>query len=433
MKKLLSIALAILLFIPIFYQMPQVEAATPQFTAARPTYLYGGGISSAATSIKLTSLKTPDGTVITTTQLVSGVGGVYYITIEPSTTKKETVSCTAVTQNSDGSALLTGCIRGLQFTYPYTASASLAYSHSGGSSVVLSNSPQLYNDIISYVNSVAIAGAPDSSLTVKGIVQLATGLQQASSTAIGGGSTSAPLVLYTANATSTYGNGSTSGLKVVVTQNNGFIDQGFLATSTFVVKNEFVSTTTGVGTFTVPTGATKLWFEEVAAGGSSNNGTTNAGFGNGGGGGGGYCSGVIDVTGVSTLSYSIGASAANIAGTNSYLISAPTVYCGAAGGAANSGSADGAAGGAATTSVSVVTISNGQAGGPGFDGGTTGISGPGGNSRLGLGGAGQEGGGSPLTGLTGTGFGAGGAGGVSSAGAGSTGGVGTGGFLRIRW
>ncbi len=127
----------------------QVGSAVPLYIAAKITYLYGGGISSTASSIKLTSLKTTAGLPITSDQLANA-GGTAYATIEPSTSNKETVGCTGVTQNADGTAVLTSCTRGLQFTFPYTASTTLQLSHSGGSSVVFSNSPQLYNDIINH-------------------------------------------------------------------------------------------------------------------------------------------------------------------------------------------------------------------------------------------------------------------------------------------
>lgn len=223
---------------------PSVGASAPQFVAAKPAFLYGGGIGSVDTSIKLTALVTPNGTPIATGQLIGGPSGVFYATIEPATTKKETVSCSGVTQNGDGTALMTGCTRGLQFTAPYTASSTLALSHSGGSSVVISNSPQVYNDIVSdavsltrtnvitgsnifssttppkydadpvwgnfpsqtladlsYVNSVATSGAANASETVKGISQLATALQAGSGTSVG--STGARLSLPNSLATTT--------------------------------------------------------------------------------------------------------------------------------------------------------------------------------------------------------------------------------------
>lgn len=279
---------------------PQTQsfgAVTPQYVAAKLTYLYGGGISSVSTSIKLTSLTTPNGAPLSTSQLISAVGGTYYATIEPSTTNKETVGCTGVTQNGDGTAIMTGCTRGLQFTAPYTASTTLALSHSGGSQVVLSDSPQLYNDILNYaagvsqaetitglwtfsstspplydfepifpnfpvtsfasvqyVNSVVAQGVATSTQTTGGIVLLATQLQQASSTNLGGNS---PLVLQAKNATSSP-NGLFSGLDTLILQNDGYVSpnalNGNLENYVFNNSFKFGSTTSNNSTSTISGG-----------------------------------------------------------------------------------------------------------------------------------------------------------------------------------
>jgi len=212
-------------------QPQSLGAPAPQFTAAKPTYLYGGGISSSDVSIKLTALVTPNGTPITTAQLVgSALLNVFYATIEPSTNKKETISCTGVTQNGDGTAVITGCTRGLQFTYPYTASSTLAIGHSGGSAVVLSNSPQVYNDIITYINNATSSGAVDASVTAKGLVAVATANQAASNAQVGSGNTSAYLALTTSIASST--RVGSSSVVVITSSSTGYIDSSFIATST---------------------------------------------------------------------------------------------------------------------------------------------------------------------------------------------------------
>ena len=144
----------------------------PYFSSARPTTLFGSGVNSSQTTIKLTSLVTPDGTPLTTAMLISGGANVFYLTIEPATTRKETISATGVTQNADGTATLTGCTRGLQFTSPYTASASLAQSHSGGSAVVISNSPQMYKDILNYIDGLSLAGTVPATNLVLGTTKL---------------------------------------------------------------------------------------------------------------------------------------------------------------------------------------------------------------------------------------------------------------------
>lgn len=248
------------------HQAPQQTLGTsaPQFVAAKPTFLYGGGIASTDASIKLTALVTPNGTPITTAQLVGGPSGVFYGTIEPATTKKETISCTGVTQNGDGTALITGCVRGLQFTAPYTASTTLALAHAGGSSFVISNSPQVYNDIVSdavsltrtnvitgantfssttppkydanpvwsnfasttfaslaYVNQTATSGAANASEAISGISQLATASQASAGTSLG--STGARLVLPSSLGTTTCQTAANS--VVISSSTTGKIDQ----------------------------------------------------------------------------------------------------------------------------------------------------------------------------------------------------------------
>lgn len=110
-----------------------------------------------------------------------------------------------------------------------------------------------------YVDSVSIAGASDANTTTKGIVEIATATETASSTALGG--TGATLVIPASNATSTY-NSATAGLKAVVTQNNGTIDANFIATSsaytwsgnnTFSGTNTFSNTNTFTSTTTLAT------------------------------------------------------------------------------------------------------------------------------------------------------------------------------------
>lgn len=209
----------------------RILGAAPQFTAGKLYTLYGGGITSSDTSIRLTSFTKPvSNQTIVTADLVGGAGDQFYGTIEPTNnSRKELVGCTAVTQNSDGSATLTGCTRGLQFSYPYTSTSTLKIAHSGGARFILSNSPQLYQSIIQYVASTSYSGVVDAAPTIKGIVEVATGQEAASTTATGAGNTSAPLVLTSSISTSTR---PASGNYVVVTQASGIIHPNLVASST---------------------------------------------------------------------------------------------------------------------------------------------------------------------------------------------------------
>lgn len=144
-----------------------------------------------------------------------------YATLDPqSPTRSEFVSFTGITQNSDGTALLTGVTRGLSRSYPYTASGTYQQSHAGQSILILSDSPQHFEEYVTkrdaetisgiktfasgatpaitdapvnptdaankaYADSLAIAGAPNASTSVKGIVQEATQAQVDAKTATG--------------------------------------------------------------------------------------------------------------------------------------------------------------------------------------------------------------------------------------------------------
>lgn len=206
------------------------------------TYRLQSSIGGSDTSLTLTSFKEPTSAIpYTMTYLNSSIE---YATVEPQSNNKEFISFTGITQNSDGTATLTGLARGLGFSYPFTASTTLQQPHSGQSILILSNPPQLYNQFynlgnvgtstnylivssttpphydatgvqkngsyisttselasVDYVNAVALVSAPNGSTGAKGVYQTATALQQASSTATG--STGAALTLTSATATDT--------------------------------------------------------------------------------------------------------------------------------------------------------------------------------------------------------------------------------------
>lgn len=168
---------------------PQVQAAmqqyltqsegSPLFGATQPfagsTYnLAGSGVSSSATTLILTSLTIRQtGQLIQTTDLV-GAGGTFYITLEPgSNTRQEIVGCTGITQAAS-SASLTGCTRGLSPLYPYTASSSLQFVHGGGTQVIFSDPPQLFNQFAAVANTEAITGLYSFDAVLPTSVMIAT-------------------------------------------------------------------------------------------------------------------------------------------------------------------------------------------------------------------------------------------------------------------
>lgn len=221
--------------------------------------LAGSGVTSSATSLTLTSFTIPGGdTKITTTDF----GGLGCGTIEPGNkSRQEFVSFTGVTQNSDGTATLTGLSRGLSPITPYTASTTLQHAHAGGVSFVISNSPPCFYEGYAnlgqdesitglwnfnsylpttsitattsnqfankdYVDAVANAGAATSTETNGGIVELGTQIEMASST--GDNWATKPRVIQSRYATSTPDGTSQSGLYVPVSKNNGKLHQLWL-------------------------------------------------------------------------------------------------------------------------------------------------------------------------------------------------------------
>ena len=195
------------------------------------TYRLQSSIGTTDASVKLSSFKNRSSIPLTMTLLATDIG---YGTLSPQTSRSEFVSFSGITQNSDGTATLTGVTRGLSDISPFTASTTLRQAHPGQSVFILSDSPQLFeeyakkrNDMAitglwsfnsylpttsisatsstqftnkNYVDSVANQGAATSTETNGGIVELGTLAEQADS--YDGGATK-PTVLQTKNSTST--------------------------------------------------------------------------------------------------------------------------------------------------------------------------------------------------------------------------------------
>lgn len=224
---------------------------TPQavFGAFSPTgggtYRLGQSVGTSDTSIKLSSFKEPVSNISYTMSYLNS--DILYGTLSPQSSISEFISATGITQNSDGSATLTGITRGLTRTPAGSncvASTTLAQPHAGQSIFILSNSPCFYAEYltartnatssavltfgsttpprydvvgtqaigtpiattsefasVAYVNAISIAGVNNATQGIKGIVQLATARQEASSTSLG--STAASNVLQAGHATDT--------------------------------------------------------------------------------------------------------------------------------------------------------------------------------------------------------------------------------------
>lgn len=386
-------------------------------------YLAGAGVTATQNTIQLTSLKTPDGTLLT----MANFGTVGYGALDPQTTAKlEDVSFTGITQNANGTATLTGVTRGVDFIYPYASTLSLEKSHSGGAAFIVTNTAQFYYNEFAmptnanvttwpfastspatkgYVDAIAFGGVlPQASTIAQGVVQLATGVQIASSTANG---SAGPLAIPASLATSTY-NAATAPLRVVVTQNNGTIDPNFLpqnfASTTKIGydyafnigQHIFIATSTGTSTWAVPSGIRTVHLRLVGPGGGGAGGCSGS-CGSGGAGSGGYVDGMIDVSATTSITYYVapgGTQAAqntSNAGTtgNTTTFSTFASATGGTGGVTQTnanGIAGAGGGGVGIAGVVGLFTSNGQGGTQGFNSSTGSLymTGQGGTTPLGM-------------------------------------------------
>jgi len=142
------------------------------------TYRLKTSIGTTDTTIPLSSFKEPvSNTLYTMSYLGSTIG---YGTVDPSTTRSEFVSFSGITQNSDGSASITGVSRGLTRTpagSSCTASTTLAQRHPGQSAFILSDSPCFFAEYPVKRNDETITGqwaypypSASTSVATKGYV-----------------------------------------------------------------------------------------------------------------------------------------------------------------------------------------------------------------------------------------------------------------------
>lgn len=163
MKKVLAIILGVAALL-LGWSIPIKESDTTDNigSGTKPAalttyYLAGGGISSSATTITLSSFTVPQ-----TDYAIqdSDLSDVFYLTIDPGdSSNQEIISCTTVGTNTGGNVTLSGCTRGLMPIYPYTESSSYKFSHAGGTPVILSNPPQLFSQYGALTNDETITGA----------------------------------------------------------------------------------------------------------------------------------------------------------------------------------------------------------------------------------------------------------------------------------
>lgn len=190
--------------------------------------LGGAGAIAGATQILLKSFLDIDGNDLAMTDF----GAVGYGTLEPGNgEQEEQISFTGVTQETNGTAALTG-VKSVTFLYPYTETSGLLKTHAGSVTFVISNTSGFYNKFVAkdddgtitglltfpngantpvlggsyvaptiqtqvaskgYVDATASAGAANATTSVQGLVQLPTQAQVDAKTAVG--STGASLAI----------------------------------------------------------------------------------------------------------------------------------------------------------------------------------------------------------------------------------------------
>ena len=381
----------------------------PNAVQAQPFALAGSGAIAGATSIILQSFKQIDGE---TNLTMSDFGTTGYGTIEPGNgTQEEQISFTGVSQNSNGTATLTG-VKTVLFTTPYTETSGLAKTHPGSTTFVISNDAGFYNSIKSYVDNAVVSGGVPATTSVPGIyIKASTAEIDAGTASKTYNATSYPLAVtpdqLDASEYATYlpssgqkdalaGNGGTP------SSSNKYVTETGFTASVAAISSPVVRTylnAASPATWTKPAGLKYVVVEVQAAGGAGGD-VTSTQYACGGGGAGGYSKKQIAAgTLGSTETVTIGA-----AGNSSSFGS----HCSANAGSAGSlNTTTGGSGGTATGGDINIT---GQAGGYGMGSTSPYLGGAGGNSMLGNGGNVIR----DTNGLAGLGYGSGGGGASTS-------------------
>ncbi len=182
--------------------------ATKKYVQALTQYLAGSGVLVGATTITLTSLTDIYGNAISA---ITPFGDKGYITLEPDSVNEEAATFTSVTVNANGTVTLGGVSTALAQS-PYTETSGLIRAHSGGTKLVITDNVAFWNTFANvnnlntfvilpqsaatptatsdlttktYVDTVAIQGAPNATTSVQGLLQLPTQAQVLAKTATG--------------------------------------------------------------------------------------------------------------------------------------------------------------------------------------------------------------------------------------------------------
>lgn len=123
------------------------------------TYVLQSSVSSSQPTLTLTSFREPGSNIAYTMTYINT--DKIYGTLAPSSGNSEFISATGITQNGNGTATLTGVVRGLSRspgTGGCVASSTLAHAYPGQTQFILSNSPCFYAEYAVRRNAQSITG-----------------------------------------------------------------------------------------------------------------------------------------------------------------------------------------------------------------------------------------------------------------------------------
>ena len=135
-----------------------------------PAVALVAGMSSSAVSMSVTPYPVDlDGVKLT----MADFGTTAYLTVDPKISGfEEIISFTGITDNGDNTATLTGLTRNLYSKAPYTASGSAGKAHGSSAVVVFSDNPQLFSQIVDYIDAAVVDGGVPATTTVLGLAKL---------------------------------------------------------------------------------------------------------------------------------------------------------------------------------------------------------------------------------------------------------------------
>lgn len=134
----------------------------------QPFTLSGSGSSIGDTVLNLKSFKD----ILGVNLAMASFGTVGYGTTEPGNgTQEEQISFSGVTQNSDGTAQLTG-VKHVLFISPFTESSGMTITHPGSTTFVISNTSAFENSLYALLQTTVASGGLPASSTQIGITKL---------------------------------------------------------------------------------------------------------------------------------------------------------------------------------------------------------------------------------------------------------------------